>query len=166
MLKSFNFFLNLNVLMGLVATWIKAWPLYFVFTGMSSLVSSPFSSMNPFGLPTCSSQPYSYPILTPAKWFSREARVNVALSWHLLTFNFDTNMLFHQFEKRITLWTISTRIWRINCLNIAIISLDGMPFHLIYKPDTVKRYCSIHDFSSKVKQLFCLNECQNILQFF
>ncbi|XP_074640617.1 transcription factor collier-like [Tubulanus polymorphus] len=35
--------------------------------GMSSIVSSPFSSMNPFALPTCGSQTYGSPIITPAK---------------------------------------------------------------------------------------------------
>ncbi|XP_064630595.1 transcription factor COE3-like isoform X2 [Lineus longissimus] len=35
--------------------------------GMSSIVSSPFSSMNPFALPTCGSQTYGSPIVTPAK---------------------------------------------------------------------------------------------------
>ncbi|KAK7498445.1 hypothetical protein BaRGS_00010399 [Batillaria attramentaria] len=36
-------------------------------TGMSSIVGSPFSSVNPFGLPTCGTQGYSTSIVSPAK---------------------------------------------------------------------------------------------------
>lgn len=40
----------------------------FCFSGMSGIVASPFSAVNPFALPTCNGQTYGSSIISAAKW--------------------------------------------------------------------------------------------------